>query len=138
MLAAPVLNLEFGSSDAGEKPESTTARQAFDEITEGFGAGANAPLLVGVTLDPAAKPDQDQLNQVNQQEQKLQQQQEQQTQQLELEGVPEAQAQQQVQQQTASQQQKLDQQKQAASSPPPTRGSQTSRTPSRRRRGSSR
>ena len=92
VLAAPVLNLEFGSSDAGEKPESTTARQAFDDITEGFGAGANAPLLVGMTLGKPAKADQNQLNQVKQQEQKLQQQQEQQTQQLELEGVPEAQA----------------------------------------------
>ena len=117
VLAAPVVNLEFGSSDAGEKPESTTARQAFDDITEGFGAGANAPLLVGMTLGKPAKADQDQLNQVKQQEQKLQHQQEQQDQQLELEGVPEAQAQQQVQQQTASQQKKLDQQKQAASSP---------------------
>ena len=117
MLAAPVLNLELGSSDAGELPESTTARQAYDGITKGFGVGANAPLLIGVKLDPAAKPDQKQLDQVNQQEQKLKDQQQQQEEQLEAEGVPQSQAQQQVQQQTASQQKKLDQQKKLASSP---------------------
>ncbi len=117
VLAAPVLNLELGSSDAGELPESTTARQAYDGISEGFGVGANAPLLIGVKLDPAAKPDQKQLNQVNQQQQKLKDQQQQQEEQLEAEGVPQSQAQQQVQQQTASQQKKLDQQKKLASSP---------------------
>ena len=50
VLAAPVLNLELGSSDSGELPESTTARQAFDLIDEGFGPGANGPLLVSVRL----------------------------------------------------------------------------------------
>ncbi len=117
VLAAPVRNLQFGSSDAGEKPDSTTARQAFDLISEGFGPGANAPLLVGTSLGSPAKADQSQLNQVEQQQKQLQQQQQQQTEQLEAQGVPADQAQQQVQQQTASQQQKLDQQKQQASSP---------------------
>ena len=134
VLAAP-RNLEFGSSDAGEKPESTTARQAFDLITEGFGPGANAPLLVAISLGSPAKADQSQLNQVDQQQQKLTQQQQQQTQQLEAEGVPADQAQQQVQQQTASQQQNSTSRSSRPPHPPPTPGSQTSRTRSRRRRG---
>ncbi|MBN1527492.1 MAG: MMPL family transporter [Thermoleophilaceae bacterium] len=117
VLAAPVLNLEFGSSDAGELPDSTTARQAFDNISEGFGSGANAPLLVSAKLDPAAKPDQSQLDKIDDQQRQLEQQQQAQEQQLVEEGVPQAQAQQQVQQQTASQQQKLDQQKKLAESP---------------------
>ena len=117
VLAAPVLNLELGSSDSGELPDSTTARQAFDGITEGFGVGANAPLLIGVKLDPAAKADQSQLDKVNQQQQKLDEQTTQQVEALEAEGVPLAQAQQQVDQQTASQQQQIDQQRKLASSP---------------------
>ena len=117
VLAAPVLNLQLGSSDAGELPGSTTARQAYDGITEGFGVGANAPLLVGVKLDSAAKPDQKQLDQVNQKEQQLKQQEQQQEQALIAQGVPQQQAQQQVQQKSAGQQKKLDQQKKLASSP---------------------
>ena len=117
VLAAPVLNLELGSSDAGELPDSTTARQAYDGITEGFGVGANAPLLIGVKLDSAAKPDQKQLDQVNQKEQQLKQQEQQQEQALIAQGVPQQQAQQEVQQKSASQQKKLDQQKKLASSP---------------------
>ena len=52
ILAVPVLDLHLGSSDNGELPESTTARQAYDMIKEGFGAGTNGPLLVSVR--PAA------------------------------------------------------------------------------------
>jgi putative drug exporter of the RND superfamily len=117
VLAAPVLNLELGSSDSGELPESTTARQAFDLVDEGFGPGANGPLLVSVRLGSPAKADQKQLNHVKQQEQQLKQQEQAQEQQLIAQGVPEAQAKQQVQQQSAAQQQKLDQQKKQASSP---------------------
>ena len=135
VLAAPVLNLELGSSDAGELPESTTARQAFDGITEGFGVGANAPLLVGVKLDPAAKPDQKQLNQVNQQEQKLKQQQQQQEQQLERRGSARSRR----PSNRCSSRPRASRRSSTSrrSSPPrrpPTRGSPTSRTRSRRRR----
>ena len=70
-----MLNLHLGSSDNGELPKSTTARQAYDLITEGFGAGANGPLLVSVTLGSPAKPDQKQLDQVNKKEKQQQQQQ---------------------------------------------------------------
>jgi putative drug exporter of the RND superfamily len=64
VLAVPVLNLELGSSDNGELGKDTTARQAYDLISEGFGPGQNGPLLVSVELDPKAKPNQTQLKQI--------------------------------------------------------------------------
>jgi putative drug exporter of the RND superfamily len=116
VLAIPVLNLQLGSSDNGELPKSTTARQAYDLISEGFGPGANGPLLIGVTLPSPAKPDQKQLNDVNQKQQQLAAQQQQIAQQQIAQGVPQDQAQQQAQQQTASQSQKLAQEKKQAQS----------------------
>jgi putative drug exporter of the RND superfamily len=117
VLSLPVLNLELGSSDNGELPSSTTARQAFDLMSQGFGPGSNGPLLIGVELGSPAKADQKQLNQVKQKQQQLNQQSAAQEQQLIAQGVPEAQAQQQVQQQTASQTQQLEQKKKLAESP---------------------
>ena len=117
VLSLPVLQLELGSSDSGELPEDTTARQAYDLISEGFGPGANGPLLVGAELKPPAKADQKQLNQIKQQEQQLKSQQQQLTAQFEEQGLPPDQAQQQAQQQTQSQSQKLAQQKKLAESP---------------------
>jgi RND superfamily putative drug exporter len=62
LLAAPVLDIELGTSDAGNNPESFTSRRAYDLITEGFGAGANGPIIVGVTIDdPAAVAEVEQL-----------------------------------------------------------------------------
>jgi RND superfamily putative drug exporter len=55
-VAIPTLNLELGASDNGELPTDTTARQAYDLISEGFGPGANGPLLIGVQLGTKAKP----------------------------------------------------------------------------------
>jgi RND superfamily putative drug exporter len=117
LVAIPTLDLQLGSSDNGELPTDTTARQAYDLISEGFGPGANGPLLIGVQLGTPAKADQKDVNQVKSQQQQLAQQQQAQTQQLEAEGVPPAQAQQQVDQATASQQKKLDQQAKLAESP---------------------
>jgi putative drug exporter of the RND superfamily len=54
-IAIPTLNLELGASDNGELPKDTTARQAYDLIAEGFGPGANGPLLLGVELGSPAK-----------------------------------------------------------------------------------
>jgi RND superfamily putative drug exporter len=54
VLALPVLNLHLGSSDSGELSKDTTARQAYDRMSEGFGPGANGPLLVSATLGKAA------------------------------------------------------------------------------------
>jgi len=117
VLSVPVLNLNLGSSDSGELPKDTTARQAYDLIAKGFGPGANGPLLIGVDLPSKAKPDQKQLNQIDDKQKQLQQQSAAQEQQLIAEGVPQSQAEQQVQQQTASQTQQLAQQKKLAESP---------------------
>jgi putative drug exporter of the RND superfamily len=125
VLALPVLNLHLGSSDNGELPKDTTARQAYDLITEGFGPGGNGPLLVSVTLGTPAKPNQKQLDDLKEKEQKQKQQtaaQEQQlTQQLVAQGVPpdqaQAQAQQQAQKKAAPAQQKLTEQKKQLESP---------------------
>ena len=57
-LAIPVLDMRLGQEDNGELPESTTARQAYDAITEGFGVGTNGPLLLSVKLNPPAHNDQ--------------------------------------------------------------------------------
>ena len=50
-LAAPVLDLRIGSSDAGSNPESLTSRRAYDLLAEGFGVGFNGPILVGIAID---------------------------------------------------------------------------------------
>jgi putative drug exporter of the RND superfamily len=42
VLSYPVLNLELGSTDNGELPKSTTARQAYDLVAEGSAQGPTA------------------------------------------------------------------------------------------------
>jgi len=49
-LAAPVLSMQLGFADDGDDPKSLTMRRAYDLIAEGFGPGANGPLLVAVSL----------------------------------------------------------------------------------------
>ncbi|WP_183098123.1 MMPL family transporter [Nocardioides pelophilus] len=49
-LAAPVLALDLGFPDDGTKPESRTERRAYDLIAEGFGPGANGPLVIAVDV----------------------------------------------------------------------------------------
>jgi RND superfamily putative drug exporter len=49
-LAAPVLGMRTWPDDAGSQPAGNTVRQAYDLVTAGYGAGANAPLLVAVDL----------------------------------------------------------------------------------------
>jgi len=125
VLSVPIFNLELGSTDNGELPKSTTARQAYDLIDKGFGPGTNGPLLVSVRLDSKAKPDQKQLNKIESQQKQLKQQESQQEQQLTQQGIEQglspdeaqAQAQQQVQKQSAPQQQKLGEEKKRAESP---------------------
>ncbi|MBA2948931.1 MMPL family transporter [Streptomyces himalayensis] len=46
VLALPVLSLRLGATDQGNHQESTTTRQAYDILAEGFGAGFNGPLQV--------------------------------------------------------------------------------------------
>ena len=50
VLAAPVLGLRLGFSDEGNFAGDTTTRKAYDLISEGFGPGANGPLLVVATV----------------------------------------------------------------------------------------
>jgi RND superfamily putative drug exporter len=45
-MTIPVLGLRLGFSDESNFAEDTTTRQAYDLITDGFGAGANGPLLL--------------------------------------------------------------------------------------------
>ena len=54
LLAAPVLDLRLGTSDAGNNPESYASRKAYDLLAEGFGPGFNGPLLVGVQIEDEA------------------------------------------------------------------------------------
>ena len=45
-LAAPVLGMRLGFADAGNDARSTTSRQAYDLLAEGFGPGFAGPLIV--------------------------------------------------------------------------------------------
>ncbi|MDH6142833.1 RND superfamily putative drug exporter [Kitasatospora sp. GP30] len=45
-VALPVLSLRLGSSDAGNNPKTSTTRQAYDLMAQGFGPGSNGPLLL--------------------------------------------------------------------------------------------
>jgi len=49
-LAAPALGMRLGFPDAGNSRPDTMTRQSYDLISEGFGPGANGPLLVAVQL----------------------------------------------------------------------------------------
>jgi RND superfamily putative drug exporter len=46
VLAAPFLGVHFGLPDEGNDPERMSSRQAYDMVAEGFGPGANGPLVV--------------------------------------------------------------------------------------------
>ena len=76
-LSIPTLSMRLGQEDVGAEPTDTTARQAYDLISEGFGAGTNGPFLISAQLSQPAKPDQKNLNKINQNEKQLQQQQQQ-------------------------------------------------------------
>jgi putative drug exporter of the RND superfamily len=55
VLALPIFQLELGQNDISALPKSTTARQAYDGLTQGFGPGVNGPLLVAAEFDSAAE-----------------------------------------------------------------------------------
>lgn len=48
VIAVPAASLEMGLPDDGSQPTSTTQRQAYDMLSDGFGPGFNGPLLVVV------------------------------------------------------------------------------------------
>jgi putative drug exporter of the RND superfamily len=52
-LAAPFLGVRFGFPDAGNDVEDRSTRQAYDLVAEGFGAGANGPLVLVADLSDA-------------------------------------------------------------------------------------
>jgi uncharacterized membrane protein YdfJ with MMPL/SSD domain len=115
VLATRLRLLHLGQTNVGALPESTQARQAYDRMTEGFGAGSNGPMLVAVALAKKATNDQQRLDKLKKQEAdqkaKEQQQAQQQTAQLTQEitrqlvaqGVPPQQAQQQAEKQAQEQ-----------------------------------
>jgi len=53
VLAIPLLQLELGQNDISALPKSTTARQAYDGLTQGFGPGVNGPLLIASEFESA-------------------------------------------------------------------------------------
>ena len=59
LVATPLLKLELGLTDQSSAPKATTVRQAYDLLTDGFGPGANGPLLVTADLgsQKASGPD---------------------------------------------------------------------------------
>ncbi|GAB3266267.1 MMPL family transporter [Kineosporia babensis] len=50
VLSLPALSVRLGLSDSGNDPESSTTRQAYDLLAEGFGPGSNGPLLLVAEL----------------------------------------------------------------------------------------
>ncbi len=46
VLALPTFAIHLGFGDAGNRPTSDTTRQAYDLISQGFGPGANGPLIL--------------------------------------------------------------------------------------------
>ncbi|MGN9911399.1 MMPL family transporter [Phytohabitans sp. LJ34] len=53
-ITAPAFGIRLGFADAGNDAPSTTSRQAYDLLAQGFGPGFNGPLIVVVEGDPAA------------------------------------------------------------------------------------
>jgi RND superfamily putative drug exporter len=114
VLALPTRLLHLGSQDNAQLPKDTTARQAYDHLTAGFGPGANGPLLIAVNLTKKAQPDQKKINKIDAQEKQLNQQlaaaQNQAEQAALAQGAPPSQAKAIAQQQTASQAAKVSKQ----------------------------
>ena len=48
VLAAPVFAMRLATADEGNDPAASTTRQAYDLVAEGFGPGANGPLIIVV------------------------------------------------------------------------------------------
>jgi RND superfamily putative drug exporter len=54
VLASPFLGVRFGFPDAGNNQQGTSTRTAYDLLSDGFGAGANGPLLLAAELPKGA------------------------------------------------------------------------------------
>ncbi|HEX7163920.1 MAG TPA: MMPL family transporter [Trebonia sp.] len=53
-LSAPALGMRLGFADAGNDAPTSTSRQAYDLLAEGFGPGFNGPLVIVADGDRAA------------------------------------------------------------------------------------
>jgi RND superfamily putative drug exporter len=49
-LAAPALDLRLDAPDDGDMPRTRTERRAYDLVAQGFGPGANGPLVIAVDV----------------------------------------------------------------------------------------
>jgi RND superfamily putative drug exporter len=54
-LAVPLLSLTLGQKDVAALSTSTTARRAYDLVSDNFGPGVNGPLLIAVSLGSPAQ-----------------------------------------------------------------------------------
>ena len=52
ILAIPAFSMQLGHIDAGADPAGSTAKIAYDELSTGFGPGANGPFTVVAKLGP--------------------------------------------------------------------------------------
>ncbi|HET6951212.1 MAG TPA: MMPL family transporter [Acidimicrobiales bacterium] len=57
VLALPLADVRLAMADAGTQPASTTQRQAYDLVADGFGPGTNGPLTLVVDLRGADDPE---------------------------------------------------------------------------------
>ena len=55
VLSIPIFQLELGQNDISALPKSTTARQAYDGLTQGFGPGVSGPLLIAAEFNSPAE-----------------------------------------------------------------------------------
>ena len=57
LAGAPVLSMRLANADEGNDPSGTTTRQAYDLLADGFGAGANGPLVIAIATPDAHSKD---------------------------------------------------------------------------------
>ncbi|WP_338783306.1 MMPL family transporter [Streptomyces sp. DG1A-41] len=53
VLALPTFSLHLGTSDQGNDPKTSTTRQAYDLLADGFGPGVNGPLTLVTKVEGA-------------------------------------------------------------------------------------
>jgi putative drug exporter of the RND superfamily len=58
-LAIPALSLDLNLPDGGSEPAGSTQREAYDLVSEGFGAGYNGPLVIAVDITQTTDIQQD-------------------------------------------------------------------------------
>jgi RND superfamily putative drug exporter len=66
VFAFPVTQMRIGQPDDGNQPESRTQRVAYDQLTEGFGAGSNGPFLLAIDTPKGAPETEQQLSALQQ------------------------------------------------------------------------